>query len=144
MLLLADRGIQSAEAPVAVGLERAHAEFVGQGEGLEVVGLGLLSIGGISVGIDNAKLVQRVRLVSACLLLPSQVKRLAGVPPGLLAASRQPTDLTEPGDEGARPCRAPRRRLSLIPSSSSARPSSSSARPSSSSARPSARRPWSA
>ena len=31
--------IQRAEAEVAVGLERAHAEFLGQGEGLVVVGL---------------------------------------------------------------------------------------------------------
>src|SRR5215475_13539768 len=40
LLLLADRGIQRAEAAVAVGLERAHAEFLGQGEGFTVVGLG--------------------------------------------------------------------------------------------------------
>jgi len=38
LLLLADRGIQCAEAAVAVGLERPHAEFLGQGEGLLVVG----------------------------------------------------------------------------------------------------------
>ena len=36
---LADLGIQGAEAEVAVGLERAHAEFLGQGEGLVVVSL---------------------------------------------------------------------------------------------------------
>ena len=40
LLLLADRGIQRAEAAVAMGLERAHAEFLGQGEGLAVVGFG--------------------------------------------------------------------------------------------------------
>ena len=33
LLALADRGIQGAETPVAVRLERAHAEFFGQGEG---------------------------------------------------------------------------------------------------------------
>ena len=38
LLLLARRSIQRAEAPVAVGLERAHAECVGQDEGLVVVG----------------------------------------------------------------------------------------------------------
>ena len=41
-----DRGIQRAEATVTVGLERAHAEFLGQGEGLPVVGCGLLASGG--------------------------------------------------------------------------------------------------
>src|SRR5207237_382639 len=38
------------------------------------------------------------RLVPACLLLPGQVERLAGVLPGFLAAPYQPTDLAEPGD----------------------------------------------
>ena len=83
---------------MAVGHEWAHAQFLGQGEGLAVVGFGLCGIEGVSVGIDNAKLVQRVRLVSACLVLPSQVERLACVLPGLLTASRQTTDLAEPGD----------------------------------------------
>jgi hypothetical protein len=46
--------------------------------------------------MDDAKLVQRERLVPAFLLLPGQVERLARVLPGLLAASRQTTDLAEP------------------------------------------------
>ena len=48
--------------------------------------------------MDGAKLVQRERLVPALLLLPGQIERLARVLPGLLAASRQTTDLAEPGD----------------------------------------------
>ena len=98
LLPLAGRGIQRAEAAVAVGLERAHAEFLGQGQGLLVVGFGLRGIGGIGVGMDDAKLVQRERLVPAFLVLPGQVERLARVLPGLLAASRQTTDLAEPCD----------------------------------------------
>jgi hypothetical protein len=39
-LALAYPGIQRAEVPVAVGLERAHAQLVGQSEGLPVVGFG--------------------------------------------------------------------------------------------------------
>ena len=111
-------------------MERAHAEFLGQGQGLLVVGFGLRGIGGVGVGMDDAKLVQRERLVPAFLLLPGQVKRLAGVLPGLLAASRQTTDLAEPCDPAGSIASAPVRILSLIASSSSARPS--------------ARRPWSA
>ena len=89
--------------------ERAHAEFLGQGQGLLVVGFGLRDIGRVGVGMDDAKLVQRERLVPAFLLLPGQVERLAGVLPGLLAASRQTTDLAEPCDpvgmtSPARPC----------------------------------------
>ena len=83
---------------MAVGLERAHAEFVGQGEGLLIVGFGLHDIRGIGVGVDNAKLVQRTRLTPACLLLAGQGERLARVLPGLFTASRQTADLTEPCD----------------------------------------------
>ena len=83
---------------MAVGQERAHAEFLGQGQGLLVVGFSLRGIGGVGVGMDDAKLVQRVRLVPAFLLLPGQVERLARVLPGLRAASRQTTDLAEPCD----------------------------------------------
>src|SRR5215471_18183625 len=45
--------------------------------------------------MDNAKLVQHERLVPACLLLPGQVERLAGVLPGLLTVSRQTADLAD-------------------------------------------------
>src|SRR2546428_8725187 len=38
LLLLACLGVQRAQAAVAVSLERTHAEFPGQGEGLAVVG----------------------------------------------------------------------------------------------------------
>ena len=81
-----------------MGLERAHAEFGGQGQGLLVVGFSLYGIGGVGVGLDNAKLVQRVRLVPAFLELSGPVERLARMLPGLLPASRQTTDLAEPGD----------------------------------------------
>jgi hypothetical protein len=89
-------GIQCAEVSVAVGLERAHAEILGQGEGLLVVGFGLLGSGGTGVGLDDAKLVQRERLVPACLELPGQIECLMRVLPGLLTASCQAVDLAEP------------------------------------------------
>ena len=73
-----------------------------------VVGFGLLGIGGVGVGLDGAKLVQRIRLVGPLFMLPGQVERLVRVLPGLRAASRQTTDLAEPGDQrgdvAARPC----------------------------------------
>ena len=40
-LPLTDLGIQRAEAAVAMDLERAHTEFVGQSEGLAAVGFGM-------------------------------------------------------------------------------------------------------
>src|SRR5262249_49118302 len=78
--------------------ERAHAEFVGQGEGLLVVGFGLRGIGRVGMSMDDTKLVQRERLVGTLFVLPGQVKRLARVLPSLLATSRQTTDLAKPCD----------------------------------------------
>ena len=46
-LPLAGLGVQRAEAAVAVGLERAHAQLLGQGEGLAVVGVGRLGLRGM-------------------------------------------------------------------------------------------------
>jgi hypothetical protein len=37
-------GIEISEAEVAVGLERAHPQFLGQGEGLAVMGFGLSAL----------------------------------------------------------------------------------------------------
>jgi hypothetical protein len=79
-----------------VGHERSHAKFLGQGQGLLVMGFRLFDIERIGAGVDGAKLVQRMRLVPACLLLPGQVERLTCVLPGLIAASRQTTGFTEP------------------------------------------------
>jgi hypothetical protein len=52
------------------------------------VDFGRRDIGGVGVGLDDAKLVQRERLAPAFLELPGQVERLARVLPGLLTASR--------------------------------------------------------
>jgi hypothetical protein len=95
LLSLASHGVQGAEATVAVGLEGTHAERLGESKGLPVVGFGLFGSGGIGVGMDSAKLVQRACLVPAFLELPSQIERLVCVLPGLLTASRQATDLAE-------------------------------------------------
>ena len=98
LLPLADRGIEHPQTPVAVRLERAHPQRLGQGQRLVVVGFGLFGIAGSGVGIDGAKLVQRDCLLPTGLLLPGQVECLAGVLPGLRAASHQTTDLAEPSD----------------------------------------------
>jgi hypothetical protein len=71
-----------------VGLEGAHAKLVGQSEGLSVVDFGLRDIGGDDVGMDNAKLVQRQRLVPASLLLPGQVECPACVLPGIITGEK--------------------------------------------------------
>ena len=53
---------------MAVGLERAHAEFLGQGQGVLVVGFGLGNIRGVALCGDLAEEPQRIGLVSAFLL----------------------------------------------------------------------------
>jgi hypothetical protein len=98
LLPLARLGVEGAEAVVAVRLQRAHAKLLGQGEGLAVVRFGLLGVGGIGVGMEDAKLVQCARLAPAVFLLPGQVERLVGVVPGLIAVSHQTTDLAKPCD----------------------------------------------
>src|SRR5256885_8529622 len=64
LLLLADRGTQCAEAPVAVGLEQAHAEFLGEGEGLAVVGGCLVDVRGSAMHGDRTEEAQSIRLVA--------------------------------------------------------------------------------
>jgi hypothetical protein len=63
--------VQRTEAEVAVRLERTHAQLLGQGEGLALVGFGRRGIGRVGMGMDGAKLVQRKRLKPALLLVLS-------------------------------------------------------------------------
>src|SRR5262249_27103132 len=67
--LVAGAAEQCAEAEVAVGGQRAHAEFAGPGEGLGIVPLGWLQVGRISMRSDVAEEAPDPRLV-APLLLP--------------------------------------------------------------------------
>jgi len=87
LLYLSGLEIQGAKATMAVSLEGAHAQFLGQSKGLAVVSFSLCNIGEVGVGLDDTKLVQRMRLVAAFLELPGQVERLTSVLPGLLTAS---------------------------------------------------------
>src|SRR5262249_33509123 len=62
LLLLACPSIQRAKATVAVGLEWAHAQFFGQGEGCTVVGFGLLDLRRIAPRRNVADEVESIRL----------------------------------------------------------------------------------
>ena len=70
--------VQYAETPVAVGLERAHAELFGQGKGLTVVGFGLRDVWGIAPRRNIAEEAQGIRLMAAFLVLTSQRQRALG------------------------------------------------------------------
>jgi len=54
-----------AEAEVAVGDERTHAQFVGQRQGLAEVPLGCLKVGRVTVGCGLTEEAQGPRLVAA-------------------------------------------------------------------------------
>ena len=72
---------------MAVGRERAHAQLLGQGEGLAVVALGLLDVGRVGVRGDLAQQAERPGLAATLLVLAAS----ASAPPGQRAGVRQPT-----------------------------------------------------
>ena len=61
-------GVESAEATVAVRLERTHAEFLSQGESLAVVGCGLRPCRGSAPCGNLAEEVQGIRFVPTLLV----------------------------------------------------------------------------
>ena len=63
---------------VAMRLERAHAEFLGEGEGLAVVDFGRRSLWGIAPRRNVAEEAQGIRLVATFLALTSQRQRALG------------------------------------------------------------------
>jgi hypothetical protein len=65
LLPLADCGVKGAEAEVAVGLQRAHTEFLGQGESLPVVDFGRCDIGRITMPGNLTEQLQGTRLPAA-------------------------------------------------------------------------------
>jgi hypothetical protein len=70
MLSLAGCGIQRAEAPVAVRLERAHAQFLGQRQRLLVVVVGLGNLSGLTLGGNRAQEAENASFVGALGVLP--------------------------------------------------------------------------
>jgi hypothetical protein len=72
---LARRGIQRAQDAVAVGLERAHAECLGERKGLAVMGGGLVDVQGSAMRGDVAEEAQSIRLMAAFLVFTGVLKR---------------------------------------------------------------------
>src|SRR4029453_7908227 len=89
LLLLAGLAIQRPEATVAVRLEWAHAKFLGQGEGLAVVGYGGVALGGIALCRNVTEEAQGIRLVPPLLVLASERQRVLGKGMRLLQATTQ-------------------------------------------------------
>ena len=74
---------------MAVGLERTHAEFLGQGEGLAVVGFGLLNLRGLALRRNVAEEAQGIRLVAPFLVRTGKRQRPLGEGVRLLQTASQ-------------------------------------------------------
>ena len=79
--------VQRAETVVTVRLQRAHAEFLGQGKGVPIVGLGLLDLRRLAPCGDVAEQAQGIRLVATFLVLTGERQRMLGEG---CASSRRP------------------------------------------------------
>ena len=90
--------IQRAETPVAVRLERAHAQLLGQGEGLAVVAGGRLALSGRLARRALAEEPQRPGLVAALLVLAGELDSLRGTLARVFQAASQQIRLAEADD----------------------------------------------
>ena len=95
-----------------MGLERAHAQLLGQGEGLAVVAGGGLDLWGRLARRALAQEPQGPGLVAALLILAGEIDSLHGAFVRVFQAARQQIRLAEAGDHGRqRPRSAPGDRL---------------------------------
>ena len=89
LLALAGLAIQPAQAEVAVGLQWAHAECLGQGQGLLVVRFGWLDLRGIAPRRNVAEEGEDIRLIVSFLALLGEGQRLMGSDVPLLHTASQ-------------------------------------------------------
>src|SRR5262249_59530014 len=91
------RGIQDAQAAMAVGLERTHALCLGQGEGLAVMGFGLLGFWWGMASSDLAEEAEGIRLVATLLALAGEGESLYGMGMRRLQAASQQSGFPHTG-----------------------------------------------
>jgi hypothetical protein len=95
---IADAVVERAEAEVAVGHERAHAELGGEGEGLTVVGFGGAGVERITLGGDLAEEVKSPRCLAWPLLPPRQIEGVLGPLKCLIETPGEKVRVTELAD----------------------------------------------
>ena len=84
LLTLAHASVELAEAEVAVGDDRAHAQLNGEGHGLPEGGFGFFGSRRIAMRCDLAQNQQRQRLLRPSLVVAGERE---GLPPSLTASS---------------------------------------------------------
>src|SRR5262245_31478745 len=87
--------MQGAKAAAAVGLERAHTELLGQGEGLPIVGLGQLGLRRIMPRRNLTEKAESIRLVTALLVVMGMRSHTLGEGVCLLCAAREQMRLSQ-------------------------------------------------
>jgi hypothetical protein len=96
LCLVTDAMEQLAEAGVAVGLERAHAQLLGRHERLTIVGRGALDLGGIAMHGDITEEPLDIGEASALSSLLREVPRAQGHLGSLVQPANQEIPLTGP------------------------------------------------
>jgi hypothetical protein len=96
----AKRAIQGAEAEVAMGLERAHAQLTRQGEGLEVVPGGGVDLGGRLTRRALAEKPQPPSLVATLPVSAGEIEGLRGAGVRVFETACQQIRLAEAGHQG--------------------------------------------
>ena len=97
LLPLACPGVQRAEAEVTVRLEWTHTEFLGQGEGLAVVGCSGFDLWRIVARMDLAEEPQGVGFVAPFLMGPGELKGALRLGVCLVQTASQQIRFAEPG-----------------------------------------------
>ena len=98
LLLLASPGVEGAEPQVAMRLQRAHAQFLGEGEGLTVVGGGLVEVWGLATHGALAEESQRMHLVAASCVGAGELKETFGERTRLVHAADEEQGLAQLGE----------------------------------------------
>src|SRR5262249_26903539 len=88
--------VQRAETAVAVGPEWTHAQFLGQGEGLLVVGFSLCNLWGLTLCRDLAEEPQGVGFMAPFLMRPRELQGPLRLGIRLIQAAGQQIRLAQP------------------------------------------------
>ena len=128
LLPLAGAPVELAEAEVAVGDERAHAQLLGQGQGLAIVRLRGVGLDAVGMGRDVAEQSQELALHPPFPPLPSRREPVLGDPGGV---RQPPVEEVRPAErpDAAGPPRPPHGPLGEARAASSIRATPSARRP---------------
>jgi len=83
---------------VAVGLERAHAQVLGEGEGLAVMGCGLVDVWGLATHGNIAEETVGMRLIAASCVGTREFEKACGEGTSFIHTADEQTRLAQLGE----------------------------------------------